>query len=167
MTFMTVTAPCTMEQILFCNKTIKSLLGPFSGMPQINTKTQPWVFIHKVRKMLDSIAVIPGHTYLQHTLLRKSPQNELKLASHFEVSMFWIPSSEKVAWKDLLPAGLLKLDRVGKAKHSPSSKPLRRKSSAGHDSLNIACYLFLKLRIPEYKICLVPGNNTEGCLLAD
>lgn len=143
MTFMTVTAPCTMEQILFCNKTIKSPLGPFSGMPQINTKTRPWVFIHKVRKMLDSIAVIPGHTYLQHTLLRKSPQNELKLASHFEVSVFWIPSSEKVAWKDLLPTGLLKLDTESEKQsiHPPQNR-CEGKAVQGttHWILRVTCF---------------------------
>ena len=52
--------------------------------------------------MFDSIAVIT-QPYLLATYFtepefaKKIPQIELKLAGHFEVLMFWVPSSEKVA----------------------------------------------------------------------
>lgn len=124
---------CTRGQILLCNKITKSPSCPFSGVPQINTKTWPCVFIQKVRTgdvlytdtMLDSIVLTPSHTYLQHTLLnqnslRKSPPSWTKTGR-----TFWsFNVLDAIIWegglKILLPAGLPKLDReMGKKSIHP------------------------------------------------
>lgn len=57
--------------------------------------------------------------------------------------MFWIPSSEKVAWKDLLPAGLLKLDTESEEQSiHPPQNHCKGKAVQGttHWILHVICF---------------------------